>query len=199
MQPSPLDAAIDAVLRGGVVAFPTDTFYGLAADPRSSAAVRRIFEIKERPQDQPIPLIAADLDQVRAHVGSLSVLAERLADAFWPGPLTLIISASTELCQEVHLGTSRVAVRVPDHAIARALAAGVGCAVTSTSANISGAPPAVALDDVVASLGDRIDAAVDGGRLTGGLPSTIVDTTGVTPVLIRPGAVAWDRVLKFAG
>jgi L-threonylcarbamoyladenylate synthase len=192
-----LQPAVDAIRGGGVVAFPTDTFYGLAVDPRSTVAVRQLFQVKRRPPDQAIPLIAANLDQVIDQVGMLTPLGARLASRYWPGPLTLIIPASSGLCAEVHLGTGKVAVRVPDHDIARALALAAGHAITSTSANRSGLPPMSKADEVVSAFGDSIDVVIDAGPTPGGLPSTIVDVTGADPVLVRAGAVPWDRVLTF--
>jgi L-threonylcarbamoyladenylate synthase len=189
--------AVEAVRAGGLVAAPTDTLYGLAADPTSASAVGKIFLSKRRPQDRPIPLIAASIQQVRESVGTLTPLGERLAAEGWPGPLTLIIPAAATLCREVHLGTGKVAVRVPDHAVARAFAFAAGHALTSTSANISGEEALVTADQVALALGDTIDVLIDAGPVRGGLPSTIVDVTGNDPVLVRPGAVPWDRVLKF--
>jgi L-threonylcarbamoyladenylate synthase len=191
--------AVHAIQNGGIVAFPTDTFYGLAVDPGSSAAVRKLFQVKHRPADQPSPLIAESLSQVADHVGALTPLAKQLASKFWPGPLTLIIAASSELCAEVTQGTGTVAVRVPDHRVARALAGAVGHAMTSTSANLSGLPPLSSPDDVAASLGDTIDVLVDAGSAPGGMPSTIINASGTDPILVRPGAVPWDRVLRFLG
>jgi L-threonylcarbamoyladenylate synthase len=191
-----LGAAVAALGRGGVVAYPTETFYGLGADPRSDEAVARVFAAKHRPADQLLPLIAADTAQV-AGIGEMTPLAERLAARWWPGPLTLVIPASRTLSAAVHLSTGKVAVRVPDHAIARALAAAAGHALTSTSANISGQPPLATADEVASMLSDSIDVLIDGGRTPGGRPSTIVDVTGGAPELIREGAVAWERVLEF--
>jgi L-threonylcarbamoyladenylate synthase len=192
-----LEPAVSALRRGGVVAFPTETFYGLAVDPRSSAAVSKVFEIKQRPPDQPLPLIAASVEQVTDHVGTMTPLAQRLAWKGWPGPLTLIIPASRRLCEGVHLGTGKIAVRVPGHAVARALAEHAGHAITSTSANFSGETPASTAEEVAASLGETIDVLVDGGRSPARLPSTIVDATGDTPVLVRAGILPWERVLEF--
>ena len=189
--------AVSAIQSGGIVAFPTETFYGLAVDPRSSAAVRKIFHVKHRSGDQPIPLIAESRLQVAEHAGTMTPLGERLAAHCWPGPLTLIIAASPKLCAGVTGGTGTVAVRVPDHRVACAIARAVGFPVTSTSANRSGEPPASSADEVAASLGDGLDVLVDAGPTPGGLPSTIVDVTGSEPILVRPGAVHWERVLKF--
>ena len=193
-----LAPAVAALKNGGVVAFPTETFYGLAVDPRSAAAVAKVFELKQRAPDQPLPLIASDIDQVAGHAGTLTPLAARLASRGWPGPLTLIIPASRHLCDAVHLSTGTIAVRVPADAVARALAARVGHAITSTSANISGEPPSATPDRVVASLGSGIDVLIDAGPTPAGLPSTIVDATGDVPVLVRAGAIPWDRVLEFS-
>ena len=190
--------AVDALRRGGVVAFPTETFYGLAVDPRSKVAVRRIFELKGREADKPLPLIAGGIDQIEDHVGTMTPLAMRLASHAWPGPLTLIVPASPRLCEDVHLSTGKVAVRVSADTVARAIARNAGHAITSTSANISGEPPPATPDLVIASLADRIDVLIDAGATPAGLPSTIVDATGDRPVLVRAGAVAWERVLEFS-
>jgi L-threonylcarbamoyladenylate synthase len=196
--PGDLAQAVSALGRGGVVAFPTETFYGLAVDPRSAGAVKKVFELKRRAPDQPLPLIASGVDQVTDHVGSMTPLAARLASRGWPGPLTLIIFASPDLCADVHLSTGKVAVRVPADAVARALARDAGHAITSTSANISGDPPASTPERVVESFGSGIDVLIDSGRTPAGLPSTIVDATGTVPVLVRAGAIPWERVLEFS-
>jgi L-threonylcarbamoyladenylate synthase len=189
--------AISALRSGGVVAFPTETFYGLAVDPRLTFAVTKLFELKGRLPDQPIPLIAASMQQVIERVGTITPLAKRLAVRGWPGPLTLIIPASAELSADIHLSTGRVAVRVPNDSIACALASHAGHAITSTSANLSGKAPASTADSVVAAFGEEIDVLIDAGPTPGGLPSTIVDATGSNPVLVRAGAIPWDRVLEF--
>ena len=197
VRPDDLESAVRALRSGGVVAFPTETFYGLAADPRSRQAVKKIFSVKQRRFDQSLPLIAASLEQVVDSVGSMTPLATRLASRAWPGPLTLIIPASPLLCEDVHRSTGSVAVRVPGESLARLFARSAGHAITSTSANVSGEPPASAPDEVAAVFGDLIDVLIDAGRTAGGLPSTIVDATGEEPVLVRAGAIAWERVLEF--
>jgi L-threonylcarbamoyladenylate synthase len=189
--------AVSALRSGGVVAFPTETFYGLAVNPHSALAVNRLFTLKQRAWDQALPLIAADVHQVIDRVGVMTPLAQRLASRGWPGPLTLIIPASRELCAELHISTGSVAVRVPGDSIARALADAAGHAITSTSANLSGEPPALTADQVVSHFGQDIDVLIDAGATPGGLPSTIVDATGPDPILVRAGVVAWERVLEF--
>jgi L-threonylcarbamoyladenylate synthase len=198
LTPEDLVPAISALHSGGIVAFPTETFYGLAVDPRSAMAVRRIFALKQRGPDQPLPLIAGGIEQIVDHVGTMTPLALRLASHGWPGPLTMIIPASPRLCDDVHLSTGRVAVRVSGDPVARALAQRAGHAITSTSANFSGEPPAATPERVVASFAESIDVLIDAGATPAGLPSTIVDATGDTPVLVRAGAVPWERVLEFS-
>lgn len=188
-----LAPAVAALQRGGVIAYPTETFYGLGADPLSAAAVARVFGVKARVEGQSLPLIAADLAQAR-RVAAVTGAAARLAERFWPGPLTLVVPALAPFVEGAQRhGT--VAIRVPDHAVARALAAAFGSPITSTSANRSGEPPAAVVSEL-GGIAPRLDVVVDGGRTPGGLPSTIVDLTGGAPTLVRAGAIAWDRVLE---
>lgn len=188
-------AAAAAIGSGLVVAIPTDTLYGLAADPFREDAVARLFAAKGRPGDRAIPLIAADVEQVRIRLGELPPAGRRLADAFWPGPLTLLLDAPDSLAPEVTAGTGRIGVRVPAHATARALCRACGGPLTATSANITDRPPTNDPDEVERTLGSRIEMLLDGGRSAGGPPSTIVDATGDRPRLVRPGAVDWEEVL----
>jgi len=192
-----VQVAVAAMRSGLVVAYPTDTLYGLAVDPANSGAVTKLFSLKGRALDKAIPLIAADVGQVRAWT-TMTPLAERLAAAFWPGPLTLVLRAAVEMDVRVMAEGGTVAIRVPDQPIARALAAAAGCPVTSTSANPSGLPPTADPDEVARAL-PAIDVLIDGGVTPGGAPSTIVDATGTQPVLIRAGAIAWERVLESLG
>jgi L-threonylcarbamoyladenylate synthase len=195
--PDVLREAVNALSAGLVVAFPTDTLYGLAVDPRSASAVERLYQVKGRGFDQPLPLIACDELQVAQQAGSLTPLARRMAREFWPGPLALVIDAHPSLDTRVHASTGRVAVRVPRHALARALARVAGHPITATSANLAGEPAVNSPTELSAVLRGRIDLVLDGGPTAGGLPSTIVDVTGITPTLIRAGVVPWERVLEF--
>lgn len=189
-----IEEATTWIRRGGVIAIPTDTFYGLAADPFNVSAVDRVFRVKGRTQERALPLIAADIAQIHAHIGPLSELGARLADRFWPGPLTLLIPAPASLADAVTGGTGRVGVRVPDDAIVRAVCAGVGRPITATSANISGEPATIDPEVVEQTLGDAVDYLLDTGMTPGGAPSTIVDVTGAEPLLVRAGAVSWDDI-----
>jgi L-threonylcarbamoyladenylate synthase len=191
-----LSDAVAAIHSGAIVAFPTDTLYGLAADPRSALAVDAIFSLKSRAVDKGLPLIAADLDQVRA-IAEMRPVACRLAQAFWPGPLTLLVRSTAAFAPNVCSAGGVVGVRVPDDDVARELARGAGHVVTATSANRSG-QPATADPDVVANALLEVPVLVDAGLCRGGPPSTIVDLSD-EPRLVREGAVPWSRVLEFLG
>jgi L-threonylcarbamoyladenylate synthase len=182
------------ILNGGVVALPTDTLYGLAADPFSPAGVARVFAVKGRGAGRALPLIAADAEQVAEHLGQLPPAGQRLAERFWPGPLTLLVTAPRGLARDVTGGTGTVGVRVPADAVARAICAEAGRPITATSANASGEPPTPDPDQVERTLGDRIDLLIDTGTTRGGAASTIVDVTGADPVLVRAGAISWDDI-----
>ena len=182
------------ILNGGVVALPTDTLYGLAADPFSAVGVARVFAVKGRAADRALPLIAADAAQVVEHLGHLPPAGQRLAERFWPGPLTLLVTAPRGLARDVTGGTGKVGVRVPADASARAICAATGHPITATSANVSGEPPTADPDQVERTLGDRIDLLIDTGTTRGGAASTIVDVTGADPVLVRAGAISWEDI-----
>jgi L-threonylcarbamoyladenylate synthase len=189
-----LQEAAKWIRTGGVVALPTDTLYGLAADPFSAGAVARVFAAKGRTDDRALPLIAADAEQIAARLGPLPPEGERLAGKFWPGPLTLLVAAPLSLAPGVTAGTGRVGVRVPAHDIARAVCRAADRPLTATSANRSGEPPTSVPDDVERMLGDHLDLLIDAGPTPGGSPSTIVDVTGPVPQLVRAGAVPWTEI-----
>lgn len=195
--PAVIGQAARMVADGLVVAYPTDTLYGLAVDPRNAAAVRRLFDLKGRVETSPLTLIAADAAQVRA-AGAMTSVAERLAAHWWPGPLTMVIEARPILAAETLAGGQTVGIRIPDNRIAQALADTFGFCITATSANRSGAPAAASADEVVLAVPD-VDAVLDGGPAPGGPPSTIVDAARHELTLIRAGVVPWDRVLRSLG
>ena len=200
IDPKAIDAraireAADILRRGGVVAYPTDTQYGLAVDPRSDGAVEALFSIKGRDSSAAMPLVAADRNQAR-EAGVFGPPEERLAAAFWPGPLTIVVQPAAGVSPLVRGAFGTVGVRVPAHAVARALAAAFGWCITATSANRSGHPAATTADEVAAALGDRVDLLLDAGPAPGGPPSTVVQIVDGRATLHRPGAVAWDRVLE---
>ena len=190
-----IDAAVAVLEAGGVVAYPTDTLYGLAVDPRNDAAVERLFALKGRDAASAIALIAAD-DAIagRASAHQFGATERRLASVFWPGPLTIVIPAALEMSKALSpAGT--IGVRVPAHPVARALSAAFGDCITATSANLTGRPACLTGDDVAAAL-PGIDFLLDGGPSPGGPPSTIVEVLDGRAVLHRAGAVPWERVIK---
>jgi tRNA threonylcarbamoyl adenosine modification protein (Sua5/YciO/YrdC/YwlC family) len=190
-----LSSAIAWLRAGGVVACPTDTFYGLAVDPTSPAAVRALFDLKGRAARAAVPLMAASVSQVEQCCGRLGPTAARLAARFWPGPLAIVLDAPAHLAPEVSGVAGSIAIRVPAHAVARALCEAWGAPLTATSANRTGEPPALAPGDVTLAGDDRL-LIVDAGAAPGGPPSTIVDGRGAAPILVRAGAVPWNRVLE---
>lgn len=192
-----LATAVEWLSGGGVVVFPTDTVYGVAVDPRSDAAIETLFDVKGRDPSVAVPLIAASPDQAAAALGPFSPDTRRLAEAFWPGPLSLIVDAPAVVSRSVHGGRGTVAVRVPNQPIACGLAAGLGFPITATSANRSGAPAVSRPGDLDAIAHDPRVLVLDGGPAPGGPPSTIVDARHRPAALVRAGAIGWDRVLPF--
>jgi L-threonylcarbamoyladenylate synthase len=185
------------ILRGGVVAVPTDTLYGLAVDPFRADAVARVFTIKGRSGERALPLIAADVAQIVAHLGPLSNAAARLAARYWPGPLTILVRAPVALARGVASESGSVGVRVPADDVVRQIAAAAERPITATSANISGEPATGDPDVVERTLGDRVDLLIDTGQTPGGAPSTIVDVIAAGPRLVRAGAIAWEDIQAF--
>ena len=189
-----LEEAATVIRAGGVVAIPTDTLYGLAADPFCAAAVGRVFAIKGRSAERALPLVAASLRQIEDRLGPLSDAARRLASAYWPGPLTLLVARPSTLSASVTGGGEQVGVRVPAHAVARELCRVCGRPLTATSANASGAPASADPDQVERTM-SAVDLLLDAGPTPGGPPSTIVDVGGGGEIrLVRAGAIAWDDV-----
>ena len=178
--------------RGGVVAFPTDTVYGLGASIGIKQAVERVYRIKGRPNNRALPLILADLSQIDEVARSVPPLARLLAESFWPGPLTLVLFKSDSVPDIVTGSSETVAVRIPAHPIPIALVRGVGMPIVGTSANLSGQPSALTAEEARAQLGDRVDLIID-GECPGGKESTIVDLTGETPVILREGALSREE------
>lgn len=197
MEPEELEARIAAAAavlrRGGLVVYPTETFYGLGALAREGAALERLARAKLRPEGKPLPLLAADLAQV-AEVARLEGRAARIAARFWPGPLTLVLPARPGLPAEITAGTGTVGIRVPGSPLARALARAAGGALVSTSANPSGGPPPAQVADLEPGLRDAVDHVLDGGPTPGGRPSTVVAVEGEAIRLVRAGAVSFERV-----
>lgn len=173
---------------GGVIAFPTDTAYGLGADPFNEGAVRRIFELKGRPENKPILLLVSSIAMAR-NIAFLSDRALALAGRFWPGPLTMILPAQETVPALVTAGTRTIGVRWPDAAFARRLVDALGHPVTATSANRSGMPASVTAGEVCAQFGNTIDMIVDGGELPARRGSTLLDLTATPARILREGPI----------
>jgi len=179
------------VRRGGLVAFPTDTVYGLGCDPRNATAVERLFEAKAR-SNNPVPLVCSSL-RVASGLVVLSPTALKLARDHWPGALTIVAPQRAELPARVSQGTGLLGVRVPASALCVSLAKEVGGAITGTSANLSGRPSCRTAGEVVASLGDRVDLVIDGGELHA-TESTVVKVVGTTVEVLRRGSIGVEGV-----
>ena len=179
----------EVVRARGVIAYPTDTFYGLGADPRDPEAVKRIFAIKGREAGQPILLLLRDRSEVAAWASVVTPSAERLMERFWPGPLTLVFPAAPHVLPELTGGGGTIGLRVPGNELTRELLRNLGTALTGTSANRSGGRDPRTVEEVMREVGDRVDLVLDGGATTGDRPSTVVDVTVEPPRIIRQGAI----------
>ena len=188
-----LERAQQVLAGGGLVAFPTDTVYGLGAEVLNREAVARLYRVKGRTEEKAIPVLAAGGEALQMVAKPLPAMAERLAERFWPGPLTLVVWRLPELPPEVS-PYDTVAVRVPDHELALALLEASG-PLAVTSANRTGAPSSLSAIDVLATLGGAFDLLLDGGEAPGGMPSTVVDCTQDEPYVLRAGPISADDIL----
>lgn len=186
-------AAVDAIRAGQVILYPTETVYGIGADPFNPDAIDRVFVCKGRPRELPLILIASDMEQVESVVSSLSPAALRYASDFWPGPLSLLLPKSARIPGIVTAGRSKLCIRIPSHEIARRICEGVGHPIVSTSANASGESPARSVGEVA-----HLDIAValDGGKLPEAAPSTVFDPDSET--IVREGAVSREMLARVA-
>lgn len=190
-----LQEVVDSLAAGGVVALPTDTFYGLAADSRSAAGIARVLQLKGRSPEHPLLLLVPDCEAARRLAPAADGRLEDLAAIFWPGPLTVVLPLTSRLPSALVGPTGGVAVRVPDAAVARHVARALGAPITGTSANLTGAPSAVTAADI--DLDTRLlSGIVDGGMAPGGEASTVVDLTGALARVTRAGAIANSAIRK---
>ncbi|MFH1758659.1 MAG: L-threonylcarbamoyladenylate synthase [Pseudomonadota bacterium] len=192
-----IQQASQLILQGGVVAFPTETFYGLGADAGDVLALQKVFQIKGREENKPLLLLVADRAWVQDLVKKISPVADALIERFWPGPLTLVFEASVHLPPILTAKTGKVGLRVSSHPVAQALVQAVGRAVTGTSANLSGQPSPSWAAQVSRALGKKVDAILDGGKTAGGLGSTVLDVSAAWPKIIRRGAISQEELAPF--
>jgi len=194
-----IERGISILRQGGLVAYPTDTVYGLGACANLPQAVERIYKVKERPQNMPLPLLLADVSQITEFAEQASPVARILIRHFWPGALTLVLPKSNSVLDIITAGGATIAVRVPAHPVPVALAEGLGTPIVGTSANLSGMPSPLTASEVYSQLGDKIDWIINGGRCPGGRESTIVDVTGEVPIILREGAISREELEQICG
>jgi L-threonylcarbamoyladenylate synthase len=194
-----IETAVAVLRQAEAVVFPTETFYGVAVDAMNPRALDRLFELKGRDPDKPVALIAADLEMVERVVAEIPPAAARLAREFWPGPLTLVLPARTQLSGALTNREGGVGIRISPHPIALELARRLGSPLTATSANLAGDPPARTLREAWAAFGSRIAAYLDGGILQAPLPSTVIAFHNDEIQVIRAGAIAESRLRNALG
>jgi L-threonylcarbamoyladenylate synthase len=191
--------AADIIKNGGLVAFPTETVYGLGANGLDGEAVKRIYEAKGRPSDNPLILHIADISELSGLVKEIPKTAERLMDSFWPGPMTLIFKKSDIVPRQTSGGLDTVAIRFPSHPVANELIKAAGLPIAAPSANTSGKPSPTRASHVEFDLDGKVDMIIDGGACEFGLESTIVDVSGEVPCLLRPGSVTLEMLRGCVG
>ncbi|MDP6179334.1 MAG: L-threonylcarbamoyladenylate synthase [Desulfatiglandales bacterium] len=189
--------ALEVIISGGVVAYPTESFYGLAVNTSDEEAIQRLFEIKERQSDHPILILTPSVEVLGQYVVHISEIIHRLIKQFWPGGLTLIFEAKPNISPLLTAGTGKIGVRLSSHPVATALAKAVGVPITGTSANISGQPSCTDAKEVFHSLGKTVDLILDGGETKGGLGSTILDVMVDPPAILREGIVDRKQLKEF--
>lgn len=204
-EPRALERTISVIQHGGVVAFPTDTVYGVGASLAHPTALSRIFEIKGRDRHRPLPVLLASPGDLSVVTSAADPVLLALARHFWPGPLTIAVPALDSLPKEVVAEDGTIGVRVPDHSVALTMADRCGGAIAATSANLSGRQPACRADEIDGDLASRLDLVLDGGLAPCGLASTVIRREGATISCIRDGAIpastiqaAWKTILAEA-
>jgi len=197
--PAAVARAAECLRRGGLVAFPTETVYGLGVNALDREAVRRLFAAKQRPTNDPLIVHVTSIDSIAALTLRVPDALETLARRFWPGPLTLVVPRSPQVPDEVTAGLATVAVRVPLHPVARALIEAAAVPVAAPSANLFSRPSPTQASHVIDDLSGRIDLVVDGGPTTIGVESTVLDLTSDPPTILRPGAVTADMLREVLG
>jgi L-threonylcarbamoyladenylate synthase len=189
-----IEKGIEIIRRGGVIAFPTDTVYGVGAGAYIEKGIERVYEVKNRPREMALPLLLADAAQVHEVANFMPPYAWRLMDRFLPGGLTLVVFRTKVVKDIITAGGDTVAIRIPDHPVPIALIKGSGMPLVGTSANLSGKPSVLNPEGVRQQLDDKVDLIIEGGPPPGGKESTVVDVTGHIPVVLRQGAISREEL-----
>ncbi len=189
--------AAQAIQRGELVAFPTETVYGLAADAFNENAVERVFEVKGRPKNNPLPVQVASVQDVFSLAIDVPASALRLMEKFWPGPLTLVLRASPHVSELITAGTGKIGIRIPDHPVALALIRSAGTPIVAPSANKSGEPPPTTAEQVLAYFDGKIEIVLDAGPTEIKVSSTVIDITEKPPRILREGSITLDMLAPY--
>jgi L-threonylcarbamoyladenylate synthase len=192
-----ISRAAEILAGGGIIAYPTETFYGLGADATNSKAIENIFAVKGRAFKNPISLIIGESNDIYPLVKDVPDSAKKLMAAFWPGALTIVFSASDKVSPMLTAGSGKIGLRVSSHPLALKIVQKLKRPLTATSANLSGAPECSLASEVIDQIGDKIDAIVDGGQTKGGKTSTIIDVTCDPPVILREGTISRKIIGKY--
>jgi len=192
-----IQEAAQVILYGGVVALPTESFYGLAVHALNEKAIERLFAVKRRQENNPVLILIASKDTLESYVSEVSDGARNLVERFWPGGLTLVFFAEPVLPRSLTASTGKIGVRLSGHPVPRALARTVGAPITGTSANRSSEPSCSTAEEVMEAFGEDIDLILDGGRTPGGKGSTVLDVTADPPRILREGMVPLDELSPF--
>ena len=194
-----IEMGISILKQGGLVAYPTDTVYGLGAGVNIIQAVERVYRAKGRPSNVALPLLLSDISQISEYAEPVPPIAWLLARRFLPGALTMVLLKSRSVPDIITAGGGTVAIRIPAHPVPVALVRGLGMPIVGTSANLSGKPSALTADEVSSQFGDKVDLVIDGGRCPGGRESTIIDVTGEVPEILREGAISIGELKRVCG
>ena len=186
----------ETIEKGGLIAFPTETFYGLGANIKDVNALKRIFEVKGRAENVPVLLLIGEMCMVEYYASHISKQARRIMEAFWPGGVTLIFNASDDVNSVLTAGTGKIGIRYSSHPVPVCISKKLGYAITGTSANISGKAPPDSSEKTLEQLGNKIELIIDGGLTQGIKPSTVIDVSTENPVVVREGCIASEAIFR---
>ena len=189
-----INRAADSLLSGGLVAYPTESFYGLAVDASNEEAIERLFLVKKRRPGRPVLILIPSIESLAQYAARIPSIADQLIVAFWPGGLTLVFEAGTMVSPLLTGGTGKIGIRLSSHPVATALTRAIGVPISGTSANISGEPACRNAQEVLSCLGEMVNLILDGGETTGKIGSTVLDVTVHPPRILREGMVAKEQL-----